>query len=62
MPKEPGDEWKPSNQEPEYIPLQPKEGDLAIYLQASSYELEYEGEKYIIVSQHAILLLIRDED
>jgi len=62
VPREPDEDWKPRSQEPEYIPLQPKAGDLAIYLQNSSYELEYEGEKYIIVPQHAILLLIRDED
>ncbi len=54
--------WKPSNQEPKYIPLQPKEGDLAIYIQNSAHEIEYELEKYIIVPQHAILLLIRDDD
>ena len=47
--------------EVKYVPLQPKEGDLAVYLQHSAYELEYNKEKYIIVPHSAILLLIRDE-
>jgi co-chaperonin GroES (HSP10) len=43
-----------------YVPLQPKPGDLAIYLQNSGFEIEYKNEKYIIISQSAILMLIRD--
>jgi chaperonin GroES len=54
--------WKPQNKEAEYIPLQCKEGDLAIYLQSGTHEIEYENEKYVIVSQHAILMLIRDDE
>jgi len=62
VPRDPVEDWKPSSNEPEYIPLQPKEGDLAIYLQNSSYEIEFEGDKYFIVPQHGILLLIREDD
>jgi chaperonin GroES len=61
LPKDPEDSWKPSNKEAEYIPLQAKEGDQAIYVQSSAHEIEYNNEKYIIVPQHAILLLIREE-
>jgi co-chaperonin GroES (HSP10) len=52
--------WKESNQEPEYIPLQAKYGDLAVYLQSRGQELEFEGEKYVIVPHSSILMLIRD--
>lgn len=62
VPSDPEDSWKPTSREPEYIPLQPKEGDLAIYVQGSAWEIEYENEKYFIVPQHAILLLIREDD
>ncbi|HKJ45023.1 MAG TPA: co-chaperone GroES family protein [Balneolales bacterium] len=52
--------WKEAADSPKYIPLQAKPGDLAIYLQGQSHEIEYENEKYIIVPHSAILLLIRD--
>jgi len=53
--------WKNKSDEVKYVPIQPREGDLAIYLQNSAYEIEFGGKKYVIVSQSAILLLIRDE-
>ena len=52
--------WKSTHQKPVYIPLQADYGDLAIYLSSHSYEIEYENEKYVIVPQSAILMLIRD--
>jgi len=54
--------WKDASDTIKYVPLQPREGDLAIYLQKSAYNIEFKGEKYIIVSQSSILMLIRDED
>jgi len=53
--------WKNKSDEVKYVPIQPRAGDLAVYLQNSAYELEFGGKKYVIVSQSAILLLIRDE-
>jgi co-chaperonin GroES (HSP10) len=53
--------WKNQGDEVKYVPLQPHEGDLAVYLQNSAYEIIFNGEKYMIVSQSSILLLIRDE-
>ena len=35
---------------------------MAIFIQNSSYEIEYEEERYIIVPNAAILLLIREDD
>ena len=52
--------WKDKSEEVKYVPLQPKEGDLAIYLQNSGYEIFFNQEKYVIVPHSAILLLIRD--
>ncbi len=52
--------WKDQRDEVKYVPLQPKEGDLAIYMQKSGYEIEFKKEKYIIVPHSAILMLIRD--
>jgi len=53
--------WKASKDEVKYIPLQAKEGDLAVYLQKSGYEIEFNNEKYIILSHSSILMTIRDE-
>lgn len=54
--------WKNKGDEVKYVPLQPKEGDLAIYLQKSGWEIEFNKEKYVIVPHSAILMLMRDED
>ena len=53
--------WKNKSDEVKYVPLQPKEGDLAIYLQKSGWEIEFNKDKYVIVPHSAILMLIRDE-
>jgi chaperonin GroES len=53
--------WKNRTDEPKYVPLQPKEGDQAVYLQGSAIEIEFNKEKYIVVPQSAILLLLRDD-
>ncbi len=55
------EEWKPDKEKVNYLPLQVKEGDLAVFLQSSSYEVQYKGDKYYIVPQSAILMIERDE-
>ena len=52
--------WSTSAKEPvKYIPLQAEEGDYAIFLREQAIEIEYDGTKYLIVGQGAILMLIR---
>jgi co-chaperonin GroES (HSP10) len=53
--------WKNRTDEPKYVPLQPKEGDQAVYLQNSAIEIEFNNEKLFVVPHSAILLLLRDE-
>jgi co-chaperonin GroES (HSP10) len=53
--------WKSASDEPKYVRLQPKEGDQAVYMQSSAIEVEFNKEKYVVVSHSAILLLLRDE-
>ncbi|PIQ19948.1 MAG: chaperonin [Cytophagales bacterium CG18_big_fil_WC_8_21_14_2_50_42_9] len=66
IPADYGFEEEPWNQEDEeevrYIPLQAKLGDLAIYLQRDAIEIIYHGEKYFIVPQSAVLMLVREDD
>ena len=54
--------WKQDDDQVKYVPLQAKEGDLAIFLLSGATEVMYEKEKYFIVPQSAILLLEREED
>ncbi len=56
--------WQQNGEEEEvrYIPLQAKEGDLAIYLQRDAIEINYLSERYYIVPQSSVLMLIREED
>jgi len=53
--------WKESKESIKYVPLQAKEGDLAIFLRKETYEIEFEKEKLLIIPQSAILLLIRND-
>jgi chaperonin GroES len=62
IPSDGSDEsWKDAEDKIKYIPLQAKEGDLAIFLQKGAFEISYEGEKYFIVPQHSILMLERQD-
>jgi co-chaperonin GroES (HSP10) len=54
--------WKDSKEEVKYVPLQTHIGDLAIYLNKSGYEIEFNNEKYMILPHSAILMIIRDEN
>ena len=54
--------WKNEEDQVKYVPLQAKEGDLAIFLLSGGTEIIYEGEKYVIVPQSAILMLEREEE
>ena len=53
---------KKEHEEVRYLPLQAKEGDLAIFLQNSAYEISFDDEKYLIVPHSAVIMLIRDEE
>ena len=63
LPMPPEDEpWKNSEEQVKYLPLQAREGDLAIFLVSGATEIMYSGDKYFIVPQSAILMLERDEE
>jgi co-chaperonin GroES (HSP10) len=54
--------WQDKQSKVNYIPIQAKEGDLALFLRNSAFEIEIDSEKYFIVPQSSVLLLERDED
>lgn len=61
MPVE-NESWKSEEEQIKYVPLQAREGDLAIFLVSGATEVMYEGDKFFIVPQSAILMLEREED
>ena len=54
--------WKGEEEQIKYVPLQAKEGDLAIFLLSGATEVMYGGDKYFIVPQSAILMLEREDE
>lgn len=54
--------WKDKRESVKYVPLQPRAGDLAVYLQNGVYDLVFNDESYIIGTHRALLMVIRDED
>lgn len=64
LPETPEDDepWRNAPKEPRYLPLQVEEGDFALFLQKAAMEISFEGEKYLIVPQASILVVIRESD
>lgn len=58
--------WKASTaRDVRYLPVQAEVGDYAIFFRKAAVEITFEGTKYLIVPQAAILVLVRavgDED
>jgi co-chaperonin GroES (HSP10) len=52
--------WSKSQSDIKYLALQAEVGDYVIFLRKSGVEIEYKGEKYIIVPHHSILLIERN--
>lgn len=62
LPSSDNDEsWNPKSDTPNYLPLQVKAGDLAIFMQKAATEIKFNGEKFFIVPQNAILVVERED-
>lgn len=60
-PTELGEEpWLASTGEARYLPVQARTGDYAIFFRRAAVEITFEGTKYLVVPQAAILVLIRE--
>ena len=44
-----------------YVPLQAQPGDYALFLREKAIEIEYEGDKLLIVPQSSLLVLVRKD-
>lgn len=45
-----------------FVPMQAKAGDYALFFRKASVEITFEGDRYLVVPQAAILALVRDTD
>jgi chaperonin GroES len=54
--------WKIGSGEARYLPVQARVGDYAIFFRRAAVEITFEGKKYLVVPQAAILVLVRDEE
>jgi co-chaperonin GroES (HSP10) len=43
-----------------YVPMQARIGDYALFFRKASVEITFEGKKYLVVPQAAILVLVRE--
>ncbi|MDR0559091.1 MAG: co-chaperone GroES family protein [Prevotellaceae bacterium] len=60
-----GDEdeaWKKTRNEVKYLPLQARPGDFAVFLQTGIHEIYMNNEKYFIVPNSSLLVLIQNGD
>ncbi|MBI4409228.1 MAG: co-chaperone GroES [Gemmatimonadetes bacterium] len=53
--------WKITSGEARYLPVQAQSGDYAIFFRRAAVEITFEGEKYLVVPQAAILVLVRGD-
>jgi chaperonin GroES len=61
-PGESSDEpWKARARETRYVPMQAKIGDYALFFRKAAVEITFENETFLVVPQHAILALVREE-
>jgi len=55
--------WRESNESHlRFIPVQAEIGDYTLFLKKEAIEIQYRKETYLVVSQSAILLIIRDDE
>ncbi len=60
-PEDQGEPWKETaSGSPRYVPMQVDIGDFAVFFRKAAIEITFEGDKYLVVSQSAILVLVRD--
>jgi co-chaperonin GroES (HSP10) len=61
-PTELGEEpWKIASADAKYMPVQARIGDYAIFFRRAAVEITFEGNRYLVVPQAAILTLVRED-
>ena len=53
--------WRIEARETRFIPMQARRGDFALFFRKAAVEITFEGERFLVIPQAAILALVRDE-
>jgi chaperonin GroES len=53
--------WKEPAREPRFVPMQARRGDYALFFRKAAVEISFEGDRYLVVPQAAILALVRED-
>lgn len=52
--------WRENDRDVRHLPMQVEVGDYTLFLRKAAVEIKFEGTKYLVVPQSALLLLVRD--
>jgi co-chaperonin GroES (HSP10) len=52
--------WKEPAREVRFVPMQARLGDYALFFRKAAVEITFEGDRYLVVPQTAILALVRE--
>ena len=52
--------WRVAMRETRFVPMQARTGDYALFFRKAAVEITFDGERYLVVPQTAILALVRD--
>ncbi|HEV8357858.1 MAG TPA: co-chaperone GroES family protein [Gemmatimonadales bacterium] len=53
--------WRADEKTPRFRPMQARVGDHAIFFRKAAVEISFEGKRYLVVPQAAILVLVRED-
>jgi co-chaperonin GroES (HSP10) len=53
--------WRVTSRETRFLPMQARSGDYALFFRKAAVEITFEGDRYLVVPQAAILALVREE-
>ncbi|MFQ5702623.1 MAG: co-chaperone GroES [Gemmatimonadales bacterium] len=54
--------WKVDHKGSRHVPMQARIGDFALFFRKAAVEISFEDKRYLVVSQAAILVLVRSDD
>ena len=52
--------WRVAMRETRFVPMQARTGDYALFFRKAAVDITFDGERYLVVPQTAILALVRD--
>jgi co-chaperonin GroES (HSP10) len=54
--------WRVTSRETRFLPMQARSGDYVLFFRKAAVEITFEGDRYLVVPQAAILALVRDDE